>query len=190
MRTIFSILVLALALSFQSCTPPDRSEYVKQIDSISNALETVVLNYEKINLEELESKVDTVEKQIDFIKANFKGEMKKSIAIELGEYEEIEEFIPELGEREENIENGIKVSREQLSALKKALMENATHDAVGNEINDDYIKKQIQQEKTINATLVKEIEFVIQKSEAVNECFEKHYSETKLLCDSIAASSK
>jgi hypothetical protein len=173
-----------------SCTPPDRTGYVKQVDSISNALENVVSSYEKINLEELESTLDTVEKQIDFIKENFKGEMKKDMAIELGEYEEIEEFIPELGEREENISNGLTVSREQLSLLKKALTENATHDAVGNEINDEYIKKQIQQEKTINAALIREIEFIIQSSTSVTKTFERHYPQTKFWCDSIAASSK
>lgn len=190
MRTLYLLLISGMVFSFQSCTPPDRSEYVKQIDSISNSLEAAAANYEKINLEELEAKVDTVEKQIDFIKANFKGDMKKSMAIDLGEYEEIEEFIPELGEREENIANGLKVSREQLASLKKALTENATHDAVGNEINEDYIKKQLQQEKTINATLVKEIEFVVQQSSSVIKTFERHYPQTKIWCDSIASSLK
>ncbi len=190
MRILYFFLATAIVLSMHSCTPPDRTEYVKQIDSISNTLETAAANYEKLNFEELESKIDTVEKQIDFIKANFKGEMKKSMAIDLGEYEEIEEYIPELGKREENISNGLTVSREQLSALKKALVENATHDAVGNEINDEYIKKQIQQEKTINATLVREIEFILDKSIAVQKTFDRHYSETKVWCDSIAAASK
>ena len=190
MRLIYFFLASSLIISLHSCTAPDRTEYVKQIDSISNVLENVAGPYEKLNLEELESIVDTVEKQIDFIKGNFKGEMNKEMAIELGEYEEIEEFIPELGEREENIENGLKVSREQLSSLKKALIENATHDAVGNEINDEYIKKQIQQEKTINAALIREIEFMIEKSEAVNKTFERHYTQTKFWCDSIAAASK
>lgn len=190
MRVLYFFLATAVVLSMHSCTPPDRTEYVKQIDSISNALENVASSYEKINLEELESTLDTVEKQIDFIKQNFKGNMKKDMAIELGEYEEIEEFIPELGEREENISNALTVSREQLSSLKKALAEHATHDAVGNEINDEYIKKQIQQEKTINATLIREIEFVIEKSAAVTKTFERHYTQTKSWCDSIAASSK
>lgn len=190
MRILYFFLASALVLSFHSCTPPDRTEYVKQIDSISNALETVAGSYEKLNLDELQNKVDTVNKHLDFIHENYKGDMKKSIAFELVEYRSIRKLIPEFGKRRENIANGLTVSREQLSLLKKALNENATHDAVGNEINDEYLKKQIQQEKTINAALVKEIEFVLQKSDSINNRFGRHYNQAKFWCDSIAASSK
>ena len=116
--------------------------------------------------------------------------MKKGIALELMSYRSIRKLIPEFGKRRETIANGLTVSREQLASLKKALSENATHDAVGNEINDEYLKKQIQQEKTINASLVKEIEFIIEKSDSINNRFDRHYSQAKFWCDSIAASSK
>jgi len=190
MRILYFFIACALLLSMHSCTPPDRTEYVKQIDSISNALESVALSYEQLNLDELQAKVDTVNKHLDFIQANYRGEMKKSIAFELVSYRSIRKLIPEFGKRRENIANGLTVSREQLASLKKALNENATHDAVGNEINDEYLKKQIQQEKTINSTLVKEIEFVVQKSDSINNRFARHYSQTKFWCDSIAAASK
>ena len=190
MRLLYFFIASALVLSMHSCTPPDRTEYVKQIDSISNALESVALSYEQLNLDELQAKVDTVNKHLDFIQANYKGEMKKSIAFELVSYRSIRKLIPEFGKRRENIANGLTVSREQLASLKKALNENATHDAVGNEINDEYLKKQIQQEKTINSTLVKEIEFVVQKSDSISNRFARHYSQAKFWCDSIAASSK
>lgn len=190
MRILYFFLVIALWLSVQSCTPPDRTEYVKQIDSISNALENVSGPYEKLNLDELQSKIDTVNKHLDYIQANYTGDMKKSIAFELTDYRSIRKLIPEFGKRRENIANGLNVSREQLSSLKKALNENATHDAVGNEINDLYLKKQIQQEKTINSALVKEIEFIIQKSDSINNRFGRHYTQVKFWCDSIAASLK
>jgi hypothetical protein len=190
MRTLYFLLASALLLSMHSCTPPDRTEYVKQIDSISNALESVAVTYEKLNLDELQAKVDTVNKHLDFIHDNYKGDMKKSIAFELVSYRSIRKLIPELGKRRENIANSLTVSREQLSSLKKALSENATHDAVGNEINDDYLKKQIQQEKTINASLIKEIAFVIEKSDSINNRFGRHYNQAKFWCDSIATSSK
>jgi len=190
MRILYFVVASALLLSLHSCTPPDRTEYVKQIDSISNALESVALSYEQLNLDELQAKVDTVNKHLDFIQANYIGDMKKSIAFELMSYRSIRKLIPEFGKRRENIANGLTVSREQLASLKKALSENATHDAVGNEINDDYLKKQIQQEKTINATLVKEIEFVVQKSDSINNRFARHYIQAKFWCDSIAAASK
>lgn len=190
MRILYFLLASALVLSMHSCTPPDRTEYVKQIDSISNALESVASSYEKLNLDELQAKVDTVNKHLDFIQANYKGDMKKSIAFELTDYRSIRKIIPEFGKRRENIANGLTVSREQLSSLKKALNENATHDAVGNEINDEYLMKQIQQEKTINSTLVKEIEFVVQKSDSIYNRFGRHYNQVKFWCDSIAASSK
>ena len=190
MRILYFFLASALVLSLHSCTPPDRTEYVKQIDSISNALENVAVPYEKLNLDELQAKVDTVNKQLDFIQEKYKGDMKKSIAFELVEYRSIRKLIPEFGKRRENITNGLSVSREQLSTLKKALVENATHDAVGNEINDEYLKKQIQQEKTINAALVKEIAFVVQKSDSINNRFARHYNQAKFWCDSIASSSK
>ena len=190
MRILYFFLASALVLSLHSCTPPDRTEYVKQIDSISNALENVAVPYEKLNLDELQAKVDTVNKHLDFIQEKYKGDMKKSIAFELVEYRSIRKLIPEFGKRRENITNGLSVSREQLSTLKKALVENATHDAVGNEINDEYLKKQIQQEKTINAALVKEIAFVVQKSDSINNRFARHYNQAKFWCDSIASSSK
>ncbi len=190
MRILYFFIASALLLSMHSCTPPDRTEYVKQIDSISNALENVAITYEQLNLNELQAKIDTVNMHLDFIQANFKGDMKKSIAFELMSYRSIRKLIPEFGKRRENIANGLMVSREQLASLKKALSENATHDAVGNEINDDYLKKQIQQEKTINSTLVKEIDFVIQKSDSINNRFARHYTQAKFWCDSIAASSK
>jgi hypothetical protein len=190
MRLLYFFLGSALVLSMHSCTPPDRTEYVKQIDSISNALENVAGSYEKLNLNELQAKVDTVNKHLDFIQANYKGDMKKSIAFELTDYRSVRKLIPEFGKRRENIANGLTVSREQLSSLKKAMSENATHDAVGNEINDEYLKKQIQQEKTINSALVKEIEFIVQKSDSINNRFARHYNQVKFWCDSIAASSK
>lgn len=190
MRILYFFLAIALVLSVQSCTPPDRTEYVKQIDSISNALENVSGPYEKLNLDELQAKIDTVNKHLDFIQKNYMGEMKKSIAFELVEYRSIRKLIPEFGKRRENIANGLTVSREQLSSLKKALSENATHDAVGNEINDEYLKKQIQQEKTINAALIKEIEFIVLRSDSINNRFSRHYNQAKFWCDSIAVSSK
>jgi hypothetical protein len=190
MRILYFFLASALLLSMHSCTPPDRTEYVKQIDSISNALENAAGPYEKLNLDELQAKVDTVNKHLDFIQANYKGEMKKSIAFELVEYRSIRKLIPEFGKRRENIANSLTVSREQLSSLKKAMSENATHDAVGNEINDDYLKKQLQQEKTINASLVKEIQFIVLRSDSINNRFSRHYNQAKFWCDSIAAASK
>ena len=190
MRILYFFLASALVLSMHSCTPPDRTEYVKQIDSISNALENVAGPYEKLNLDELQAKVDTVNKHLDFIHENYKGDMKKSIAFELVEYRSIRKLIPEFGKRRENIANSLIVSREQLSSLKKAMSENATHDAVGNEINDEYLKKQLQQEKTINASLVKEIQFIILKSDSINNRFSRHYNQAKFWCDSIAAASK
>lgn len=190
MRILYFFMASALLLSMHSCTPPDRTEYVKQIDSISNALENVAGSYEKLHLDELQAKLDTVNKHLDFVHDNYKGEMKKSIAFELASYRSIRKLIPEFEKRRETIANGLTVSREQLTSLKKALSENATHDAVGNEINDEYLKKQIQQEKTINASLVKEIEFVVQKSDSIYNRFARHYSKAKFWCDSIAASSK
>ena len=180
----------ALLLSMHSCTPPDRTEYVKQIDSISNVLENVAGPYEKLNLDELQAKVDTVNKHLDFIHDNYKGDMKKSIAFEWVSYRTIRNIIPEFEKRRETIANGLTVSREQLTSLKKALSEKATHDAVGNEINDEYLKKQIQQEKTINASLVKEIAFIVEKSDSINNRFARHYGQAKFWCDSIAAASK
>ena len=182
MRVLHFFLASALLVSMQSCTPPDRTGYVKQVDSISNVLENVAGPYEKLNLDELQAKVDTVNKHLDFIQDNYKGDMKKSIAFELGEYRSIRKIIPEFGKRRETIANGLTVSR--------ALNENSTHDAVGNEIDDEYLKKQIQQEKTINAALVKEIEFIVQKSDSINNRFARHYNQAKFWCDSIAAASK
>ena len=75
MRIIYFFLASALVLSLHSCTPPDRTEYVKQIDSISNALENVAGSYEKLNLDELQNKVDTVNKHLDFIHENYKGDL-------------------------------------------------------------------------------------------------------------------
>lgn len=190
MRILYLFMASALLLSMHSCTPPDRTGYVKQIDSISNVLENVAGPYEKLNLDELQAKVDTVNKHLDFIHDNYKGDMKKSIAFELVSYRTIRKIIPEFEKRRETIANGLTVSREQLTSLKKALSENATHDAVGNEINDEYLKKQIQQEKTINASLVKEIEFVVQKSDSIDNRFARYYTQVKFWCDSIAASSK
>jgi len=190
MRILYFFIASALFLSMQSCIPPDRTDYVKQVDSISNVLENVALSYEKLNLDELQAKVDTVNKHLDFIQENYKGDMKKSIAFELVSYRSIRKLIPEFGKRRENIANGLTASREQLSSLKKALSENATHDAVGNEINDDYLKKQIQQEKTINSALVKEIAFIVQKSDSINNRYARHYNQAKFWCDSIASSSK
>ena len=190
MRVLYFFLASALLVSMHSCTPPDRTGYVKQVDSISNVLENVAGPYEKLNLDELQAKVDTVNKHLDFIQENYKGDMKKGIALELMSYRSIRKLIPEFGKRRENIANSLTVSREQLSTLKKALSENSTHDAVGNEINDEYLKKQIQQEKTINAALVKEIEFIVQKSDSINNRFGRHYNQAKFWCDSIATSSK
>ena len=190
MRLLYFFIASALVLLMHSCTPPDRTEYVKQIDSISSVLENAAGPYEKLNLDELQAKVDTVNKHLDFIHDNYKGDMKKSIAFELVSYRTIRKIIPEFEKRRETIANGLSVSREQLTSLKKALSENATHDAVGNEINDEYLKKQIQQEKTINASLVKEIEFVVQKSDSIDNRFARYYTQVKFWCDSIAASSK
>jgi len=190
MRVLYFFFASALFVSMHSCTPPDRTEYVKQIDSISNALENVAGPYEKLNLDELQAKIDTVSKHLDFIQEKYKGDMRKGIALELMSYRSIRKLIPEFGKRRETIANGLTVSREQLTSLKKALSENATHDAVGNEINDEYLKKQIQQEKTINASLVKEIAFVIEKSDSIDNRFARHYNQAKFWCDSIAASSK
>lgn len=186
---VSAIAILFLSLLFVSCTAPEREEQIKQIDSIANALDGASQNYEKVDLDRLEHIMDTVNSNLTFIQTYYVGDMKKSIAFPLMEYRSIRKLIPNFGEKREEIANNLNVSREQLANLKKALAENATHDAVGNEINDAYIEKQLEQEIEINKELIDEMNFVISRSDSIFNRYNRYRVKVNFWRDSIAAHS-
>jgi hypothetical protein len=72
--------------------------------------------------------------------------------------------------------------------LKKAISENATHDAVGNEMNDLYYKKILAQEISANKELVDKMNSIISSKDRVYDLFNRHYSSVKYWVDSIRSS--
>jgi len=180
--SLFSIAVLF------SCTAPDRSSYIKQLDSLSTAIEATASNYETLNLDEVQATIDTVNSHLEFIQVNYQGEQKKDMSIQLSEYRSIRKLIPDLGNKREEIANNLSISRSQIVDLKKAISENATHDAVGNEMNDLYYKKILAQEISANKELVDKMNSIISSTDRVHDLFNRHYSSVKYWVDSIRSS--
>jgi translation initiation factor 2 beta subunit (eIF-2beta)/eIF-5 len=129
-----------------------------------------------------------VNKHLEYIQGNYTGDMKKNMSLELSEYRSIRKLIPELGNKREEIINNLTISRSQITDLKKAISENATHDAVGNEMNDAYYKKIIAQEIKANKDLVTKMEFVISRTDSVFNRYNRHYTQVKYWVDSLRSS--
>ena len=190
MKYAVVVVISLLTMSFfTSCHAPEREEQIKEIDSIANALESANKNYEMLDLDRIEHIMDSVNNNLNYIQSYYVGDMKKSIAFPLMEYRSIRKLIPGFGDKREEIANNLNVSREQLANLKKALQENATHDAVGNEINDAYIEKQLEQENEINKELVDEMNFVISRSDSIFNRYNRYRVRVNFWRDSIAAKS-
>jgi hypothetical protein len=183
-----TIVFAFICLTIFSCSTPDRSKYVQQLDSLSTALENTAQKYEALQLDQVQSRIDTVNAHLEYIQSNYQGDMKKDMSFELSEYRSIRKLIPELGNKREEISNNLAISRIQITDLKKAINENATHDAVGNEMNDVYYKKIIAQEINANKDLVSKMEFIISRTDSVYNRYNRHYTQVKYWVDSLRSS--
>jgi len=183
-----TIVFAFICLTIFSCSTPDRSKYVQQLDSLSTALENTAQKYEALQLDQVQARIDSVNMHLEYIQSNYQGDMKKDMSFELSEYRSIRKLIPELGNKREEISNNLTISRNQITDLKKAISENATHDAVGNEMNDAYYKKIIAQEIKANKDLVGKMEFIVSRTDSVYNRYNRHYTQVKYWVDSIRSS--
>ena len=148
-----------------------RPDYTADI----HVLDSLIIDAEKVKLEiprSLETAVDSIENQLNFIQSHYKGKMKLSLALRLSQFKTLENDLDVLNSTKTIWEKEGKAAIHQLTMLQQAMKESATHDSLGAEINEAYIKKNLAQEKAA--------------SEMWKENMEKirsHYSDLELRYD-------
>jgi hypothetical protein len=181
---LFSLLVINL----ESCEPHgDFSVESKSLDSLSVSLDSAALHLRSFEGAAWSGVADTIDKHLDYIQKNYRGDMRKDIAAVLSDYRNNKKLATKMSTRLKDINTEIGVSKKQLSDLVQALKDGATHDAQGNKMNDEYVKNAINAEKETAGSLIKEVRLMSENAQNLNTSFNELYPQVKHWVDSIPA---
>jgi hypothetical protein len=139
-KAYISLLGLLCIGAFGCNIHPDYTNDIHVLDSL-------IIDAEKVKLEiprSLETAVDSIESQLSYIQSHYKGKMNLSLALRLSQFKTIENDLDVLDSTKTIWE---KEGKTALHLLQQAMKESATHDSLGAEINEAYIKKNLAQEK-------------------------------------------
>lgn len=162
-------------LAFVSCdTKIDFTPEIKRIDSL---LTITSANNKPLVLPDSGALNDTILLHVNYIQQNYRGTMNRQMAETLREYRNIGRVLPVIAANDTQLRNGIEATDRQLTGLRTALLDGATHDAAGNPIDKNYVQKLLlSEEQKINSIKVK-----IEKNNSFLNTFDQRY----LILDSL-----
>jgi len=179
----FLLLLIGSCLAiFNACTEPrDFREDIHAIDSLQNTLE----NAEK-DIDSITSPVaDTMTTRLLYIQENFKGFMQQSMARTLLRYGNFREKTNQLSNWKDTLHIRKTTIENEMSQLKQALAEMATHDANMHEITVAYADSVLHQIESAQEFWHTKINEWIQLNRSVNEEWQPLHDSIVFWTDSI-----
>lgn len=139
---------MAIVILFSCSKSIDKQTYSNNIDSLVLSLESEITLMKDVVLIPIAEKQDSVLAKISRIQNNYSGTMPAKTAALISDYHFIVKSIPNAQEKALDELRNLLLSKQQLIHLKQAVISDATHDALGNEISEPYLKAAMEQEKT------------------------------------------
>ena len=178
-------LFYLFSLFLFSCTQrKDRTEDVKTIEQQLTAVDEAEKVFHNTDFSSTIAINKTVMDDIHFIQQNYKDTMSKEEAMFLTHYKNVAKLVKNLEKKQKKTELEIQHTKDQLNNLKSAMMEHATEDKKGNEINDDYLDNALKEETLYSKQLINQITHMKDNCGIVKE----KYPEMKPRIDSLIAS--
>lgn len=151
-------IVLSFFLSLGSCDKqPAYTAEVQQLDSLLTAVQTAKLSFDTLDKELVTSQLDQIKKDMKLLQSLEGITLTKEEADFFNAYNNTKRLIKDFPEQHRRIEKELERTTLQLTQLKEALQNGATVDGSGNEISDDYVRKQMGIEKDVASHLIEEI---------------------------------
>lgn len=139
---------MAIVILFSCKKSIDKQTYSNTIDSLVSSLESEITLMKDVVLIPIAEKQDSVLAKINRIQNNYSGTMPAKTAALISEYNFVVKSIPNAEEKALDELRNLLLCKQQLIHLKQAVISDATHDALGNEISEPYMNAAIEQEKT------------------------------------------
>lgn len=167
-------MVLCLFFMLGSCDKqPDYNTEIQQLDSMLTAVQTAKTSFDSLDKALVLSQLDQIKKDMKLLQSLKGVTLIKAEADFFNTYNNTERLLKDFPEQHHRIEKELERTSYQLTQLKEALQNGATMDGSGNEINDDYVRKQMDIETNVASHLVDEINEMCIRIQNANMRFQK-----------------
>ena len=183
---LLTFLVVLASIFIHGCnSAPDRSREIALIDSLAREVHEQEESFEKIDEHAVLARTDSIRKHVQHVQVNFVGDMSVSTAKLISSYKATKGNLPSDEEGFETVEHEIEYTKTQLENLKTLLTQNATIDATGVKIDEQYISQAIASEKTAAEDLVAKLKRMSIQNGTFFDQYDSLYPQIKHLVDSI-----
>lgn len=185
MKYLFFFVIL---FSLAACnTGGNYTREIASIDSLLIRVDSVPAAMGKYQADSLSKMANTITSQLEYIQDNFVGEMRLDIAKVTGECRIARKALKTAAEQISETGTQVEITRKQLSDLRQALAEGATHDAAGNKMDASYVQKALAREMEEAGKLIKARNLIETNVPTATEKFLKYQDKLKFWVDSIPA---
>jgi hypothetical protein len=183
------LLVFATILfSLFSCNPGGNyKKEISELDSLIVRIDSIPAIMGHYNTDTLSAMASVMSTQMDYIQDNFVGEMRLDIAKVTGEWKIARKALKTAANQISETGTQCAMAKKQLSDLKQALEEGATHDAAGNKMDDSYVQKAMAKEREEAGKLIRARNLIESSVPTAKEKFLKYQEKMQFWADSIPA---
>lgn len=174
------------AISFSSCDPKAKyKDEISKLDSTLTVLDSAEIRYRAVPADSISGFYAKIKLEMKLIAEVYEGEMDKDRAFLLSQYRDIPNFIKNFPQVYGELIRELEKSKTQIQSLKKALEEGAGKDSMGNKINKEYAIKYSNDECTIAAQVVAQIDKIEEKFPESLERYNELYPQLSGFFDSL-----
>lgn len=164
-------LVGAIALMISCSSRQDRSAELNTIETLLTELEQVPERLESADIRSIQETVNTIKGDLKELQNGYHGTMATKDAFNMDKYKDISKVYKRYDFAK--MDRELKLSTKQLENLKELINSEATQDKAGNVIDDNYITKAFNTEKTYAEGLIKASHEIGEKKTSFYERFNK-----------------
>lgn len=147
LQLVLVVVVASLTIMISSCkSSHEYNVQIASLDSVKNSTNDLMLRCNQALLDWGSQYPDSMLLNIRFIQDHFKGVMKTGDAMMVASYSNAAQDMLQVKIDLEDVVRQLSTFHNEISALQKALREQATHDKNGNEINENYVQEVLKKE--------------------------------------------
>ena len=182
------IAMMTAALSIlSSCGKKNYSRQIQQIDSLLSDLQQIAVQYNSLDFRRLSAQFDSVNQHLEYVQKNYVGYQREDMAKVFSDYRQVKKLIPDLASAQSKITTEINTDLEQLTNLKQAMIEGASHDAAGNKITEEYMDKAFRDETKAANDLMAQLNLLLLRAPKADSIYQANYEKVRFWVDSIPA---
>jgi chromosome segregation ATPase len=178
---------IGAALFLSSCSGPSYDSQIAQLDSLYLRVDSIPARVNPLNPDTLTALASIAEGQLDYIQKNYVGFMKPDLAKVTSDYRMLRKALKTTAEGIQQMGNEVEITKKQLAELKKALVDKATHDAMGNPMDETYVNKAVAREKEEASKLIRNAPLLVMNFDRALRLYQEQHQRIEFLVDSIPA---